>query len=152
LRDEAFLQGDGVGDTFHTNLLAVYSGRSALDAIEIPPNGVKAVTIPLGGLNSSAAAAASSLSAAAAGVGTIDSCEAAHESLDEENLDLEISCRVSKKNQTASSSNSATHGQQGNSAVAGAGTGAILVVRNHGSGAATLDAGWALVVVRRYAL
>jgi hypothetical protein len=151
LRDEAFLQGDGVGDTFHTNLLAVYSGKSALDAIEIPPNGVKPVAIPLSGLNSSAAAAAS-LSAAAAGVGTIDSCEAAHEGLDEENLDLEISCRVSKKNQTASSSNSAIHGQQGNSTVAGAGTAAILVVRNHGSGAATLDAGWALVVVRRYAL
>ena len=55
-------------------------------------------------------------------------CEAAHESLDEENLDLEISCRVSK-----------------------AADAALLVVRNHGGDAATLDAGRALVVLRRYA-
>ena len=55
-------------------------------------------------------------------------CEAAHESLDEENLDLEISCRVGK-----------------------AADAALLVVRNHGGDAATLDAGRALVVLRRYA-
>ena len=54
--------------------------------------------------------------------GTLATCEVAHESLDEENLDLEISCRVSK-----------------------AADAALLVVRNHGGDAATLDAGRALV-------
>ena len=110
--------GDGASDTFHTNLRAVESGSASLPAMEIPARGAKASTIPL----------AVNASASSNRTGTLATCEAAHESLDEENLDLEISCRVSK-----------------------AADAALLVVRNHGGDVATLDAGRALVVLRRYA-
>jgi hypothetical protein len=58
---------------------------------------------------------------------TMATCESTHQMLDETNLDLSLSCRfLSIK------------------------TAVMVVVRNHGSSNATLAAGRAMAVVRRY--
>lgn len=111
--------GDGSSGNFHTSLRGVDSGSATLPTMEIQAHGAKASTIPLN-INASAPHNHT---------GTLASCEATHANLDEENLDLEISCRVSQKANSA-----------------------VVVVRNHGDDDATLDAGLVLVVLRRYAL
>ena len=85
--------------------------------MQIPAHSAKASTIPL----------IVNASASRNYTGTLATCEATHESLDDDNLDLVVSCRVSKKVDSA-----------------------VIVLRNHGDDAATLDAGQALVVLRRY--
>lgn len=109
--------GDGATDSFHTTLRAVESGSASLPTMHIPAHGAESSTIPL----------IINASAPHNYTGTLATCEATHESLDDENLDLEVSCRVSKKADSA-----------------------VVVVRNHGDDAATLDAGQALVVLHRY--
>jgi hypothetical protein len=109
--------GDGASDNFHTTLRAVESGSASLPTMQIPAHGAKTSTIPLN-VNASAPRNYT---------GTLATCEATHESLDDENLDLEVSCRVSKTVDSA-----------------------VIVLRNHGDDAATLDAGQVLVVLRRY--
>eukprot|EP01051_Picozoa_sp_SAG22_P002185 SAG22_NODE_96_length_20771_cov_33.186018_9_plen_101_part_00 len=59
--------------------------------------------------------------------GTMATCEAAHEGLDELNLDLSLSCRFLTQK-----------------------TAVVVVVRNHGAQNMTLAPGRALAVVRRY--
>ena len=115
--DGSLSWGDGVSDTFHTTLRSVESGSSVLSSMLVPAHGAKTSTIPL----------TANASSPSNHNGTLATCDATHENLDEENLDLEITCRVSKKSNSV-----------------------VVVVRNYGGDVATLDAGQVLVVLRRY--
>eukprot|EP01044_Picomonas_judraskeda_P010439 COSAG03_NODE_1342_length_4292_cov_3.123242_6_plen_225_part_00 len=83
--DGSFHWGDGTSDRFHTVLRAVESGSTALPAMQIPAHGAKASTVPL----------IVNATAPRNYTGTLATCEAVHESLDEVSLSLSLSLSLS---------------------------------------------------------